>query len=305
MISARIVADSISEAGKRITTFELEYPRFIHSEFMTHRMISKNSASSRAIPLRTMIRNIWNNIATPVHWGQNIAGMQAKDELPPVRKWLTQKLWSLYGKIACIGAIPFLWLGVHKQISNRILEPWSHIKVVATATDWDNFFYLRNHPDAQPEIHELARQMYELYSTNTPVILKQGEWHLPYVTGVSYPKFGPDHTSVYKIVVTPFEAFHITLEDAKKLSASLCAQVSYRKSNESIQKAIEIYDKLVTSVPAHLSPFEHQATPAKKNTDRSGNFNGWRQLRQDIPNNVCKDYKPARKEFPANIMISL
>jgi len=281
MITAKIIKDSVSKHGKRLTTFELEYPRFIHSEFMTHRMLSRNAASSRAIPLQTMIKLVWNNPAEPVSWGKNQSGMQAKEDLRGFPLKSAKFIWNVTGKIVCI----FAWIlgrtKVHKQIANRILEPWSHIKVVASSTDWDNFFYLRNHPDAQPEIHELARIMWDLYSNNKPNILNLGEWHLPYVDGYNIM---PDSEFV------PFHELDISLTDAIKLSASLCAQVSYRKSDESVEKALRIYERLVHSKPAHASPFEHQATPSK-NLDRiSGNFRGWLQFRQQIPGNVCKKY---------------
>lgn len=283
MISAKIIKDSIAENGKRITTFELEYPRFIHSEFMTHRMLSRNAASSRAIPLSQMIKMVWNDPASPVSWGKNQSGMQAKTQLEGKDLYWAKTLWNLSGKAVC----GFAWLlgktNVHKQIANRILEPWSHIKVVVTATDWDNFFYLRNHPDAQPEIHELAKLMWKEYRLNTPTILKEGEWHLPYLDGYNIL---PDEDFV------PFEETDICLSDAIKLSASLCAQVSYRKADESIKKALNIYKRLVESKPVHASPFEHQATPAKSSIVISGNFRGWVQYRQTIPGHVCKKYGP-------------
>lgn len=269
MITSRIVADSVAVNGKRITTFELEYPRFIHSEFMTHRALSRNAASSRAIPVNAMLKRIWDDPAVPVHWGRNTSGMQAKEELQGWQKAAAEFLWDASGRVTC----GFAWLlnkiGAHKQIVNRILEPWSHIKVVATATDWDNFFHLRNHTDAQPEIHQLAILMYDDYLNSTPQRLKKGKWHLPYVS----------------------ETDALNKEDAIKLSASLCAQVSYRKADQSLDKALLIYDRLIDSKPCHASPFEHQATPAPKKTDRSGNFTGWMQYRQQIADNVCSSYK--------------
>lgn len=281
MITARIIADSISEEKQRITTFELEYPRFIHSEFMTHRMLSRNAASSRAIPLWSMIKQVWNTPASPVHWGKNQSGMQAKEELTGIHLQSAKFFWNLSGKVACGFAALLGMVKTHKQIANRILEPWSHIKVVVTATEWDNFFHLRNHPDAQPEIHELAKKMWELYSTNTPKLLKKGEWHLPYLDGYNIQ---PDEDFV------PFADNDICLSDAIKLSASLCAQVSYRKADESIKKALNIYKRLVESKPVHASPFEHQATPAKSRIVISGNFRGWVQYRQTIDGHVCKKY---------------
>lgn len=271
MITSRIIADSIALNGKRITTFELEYPRFIHSEFMTHRALSRNAASSRAIPVSAMLTRIWEEPAAPVHWGQNMSGMQAAEELQGWRKDAAKFLWDVSGRVTC----GFAWLlskiGAHKQIVNRIVEPWSHIKVVATATEWDNFFYLRNHPDAQPEIHELAVYMYNDYLHSKPKLLKAGEWHMPYVDN--------------------YASSDILLKDALKLSASLCAQVSYRKADQSVKKALLIYDRLVESKPCHASPFEHQASPSPKKTDHSGNFVGWLQYRQTIADHVCTSYK--------------
>ena len=273
MINAKIVADSISKAGKRITTFELEYPRYIHSEMMTHRALSKNSASSRAIPLKTMLSLVWNNMAMPFHWGQNQSGMQAKTELSGWKRKAAELIWIASGRTSCVFAWLFDKIGLHKQVANRILEPWSHIKIVVTGTDWDNFFHLRNHPDAQPDIHELARIMYDFYQMHIPRVLSKGEWHLPYV----------DNNWISQ---------GMTLDDAKKLSASLCAQVSYRKFDESIEKALSIYDRLVNSTPVHASPFEHQATPLDNPDEQSGNFRGWHQFRQDLPNHVCLKYIP-------------
>ena len=283
MISAKIIADSICENGKRLTTFELEFPRFILPEFNTHRALSRNASSSRAIPVATMLKSVWNNPAKPIYFGKNKAGMKATEELTGWRLKAFKTLWNVSGKVACVFAWGMHKLGAHKQLVNRILECWCNIKVVTSATEWDNFFYLRNHPDAQPEIHELARQMWELYKNNTPKFLEMGEWHLPYVE---------DYNVYTDEDFIPFDSFNICLTDARKLSASLCAQVSYRKSDESIEKAIIIYDQLVGSVPAHSSPFEHQATPTKFNITQSGNFRGWKQFRSMIPNNVCKHYNP-------------
>lgn len=281
MITTQIIADSIAPNGKRITTFELEYPRFIHSEFMTHRALSRNAASSRAIPVSTMLRQVWDNPAVPVHWGRNMSGMQAKEELQGWHKACAEFLWDTCGRVVCGFAWAMSKVGAHKQIVNRIVEPWCNIKVVATATEWDNFFYLRNHADAQPEIHKLALCMYDNYLHSVPKLLKKGEWHLPYVDG--YTVISDDDT--------PFKETDIRLSQALKLSASLCAQTSYRKADESVQKALSMYDRLVESKPVHASPFEHQGTPSPKKTDRSGNFLGWTQYRQIIPDNVCTSYK--------------
>lgn len=281
MITAEIIADSISEAGKRITTFELEYPRFIHSELMTHRVFSRNSASSRAIPLSKMIKLVWSNPAMPVHWGRNQKGMSAKHELTGIKLKLVKKIWSVSGKVMCGFAYFLNKIGLHKQVANRILEPWSHIKVVVTSTEYDNFFYLRNHPDAQPEIQDLARKMLKKYNERAPMKLKDGEWHLPYI-----PTLFTNDKEQRITYASPDTFQEISLSEAKKISASLCAQISYRISDFSKEKAEDIYNRLVESKPVHASPFEHQATPFENPLKRSGNFIGWHQLRQEIKGNV-------------------
>lgn len=271
--TAKIIADSISPSGKRITTFELEYERWIHGEFMTHRMISKNAASSRAIPIEKMIQNVIDNTAFPVSWGKNQAGMQAEKELDASVIEACKYQWLEARDNAIETARKLSSLGLHKSWVNRILEPFSHIKVVATATDWDNFFYLRCHKDAQPEFQSLAKAMYKEYSVNIPRPLEYGEWHLPYVTKDDIKEHG--------------------LEDCKILSASLCAQVSYRKSDDSMEKARSIFDRLIGSERVHASPFEHQATPSVYGDERSsltGNFYGWLQYRKEISAETCYKY---------------
>jgi thymidylate synthase ThyX len=259
MITAKIIADSVYDT--RITTFELEYPRFIHSELMTHRAFSRNAASSRAIPVAKMLDLIMDNPAMPVHWGKNQAGMQADIEVE--NPDLARSLWMRARDRAALIAREMIELGVHKQVANRLLEPFQHIKVVLTATELENFFNLRAHKDAQPEIQMLAVEMREAMKLSTPRQLNIGEWHLPYVNADMIANFG--------------------LEACKKISASCCAQVSYRLLDDSLDKALDVYQRLVEAKPIHASPFEHQATP---DATAKNNFLGWRQLRQDIERGI-------------------
>lgn len=292
MISAKIVADSISKHGSRMTTFELEYPRFIHSEFMTHRMLSKNSSSSRAIPIKKMHEMILENNSMPIHWGKNQAGMQANTEVDIDSSHRGKKLWEAARDCAIHYAGSLENLGIHKQIVNRITEPFQTMKVVCSGTEWANFLWLRNHKDAQPEIKELAQHVEIALTTNNPERLNFGDWHLPYVT---LKKVG---TEVTYWIDSETE---ITLETAKMVSASCCAQVSYRKNDISLEKATQIFDRLIKSEPIHASPIEHQATPMEDyhqewepgmtHVDRygvrwSGNLREWIQWRQLIPNHV-------------------
>lgn len=330
-ISARIIADSISSTGQRLTTFELEYPRFIHAEFMTHRLFSRNAASSRAIPVAKAIELIKADTAKPIHWGKNQPGMSAKEECTEdLRNVLeigndldwprltSAEGWDQARDNAIYIAEKFNEAGYHKQIVNRLLEPFSHIKVVCTATEFSNAFYLRCHPDAQPEINRLFEIMWELYSTNEPQFLNPGEWHVPYYDG-NYGN-GVWKPSGYVRMIdgvahdTDHKKGH-TLQEALMISSSQCAQVSYRKADDSLEKATMIYGRLVESEPVHASPFEHQGTPmvapnvyTSRLDDKieetnpgmthcdirgdywSGNFKGFIQHRQLIPNNVKWEY---------------
>ena len=295
-IRARIVADSINHAGNRITTFELKYPRFIHSELMTHRMFSRNASSSRAIPVATFIKQIREQPAHPIAYGLNQAGMQAgRDwdiEIDHAGEWTPTYEWQLAARSAVEHAESLAANNIHKQVSNRLLEPFQFMNTVVTATEYDNWFALRDHKDAQPEIRELAILMKECMRISKQELLGPGDWHLPYI-------FHGDFTND---------------QEALKCSAARCARVSYLnhdKSEPSIEKDLELYNMLAVrpyddgkghvlaeNDPIHLSPLEHQATPMKINmgcvdwdegtthldvrTDElwSGNFKGFIQARQ-------------------------
>lgn len=299
--TARVVAYSVSEeTGEKIITFELEYPRLIHSEFMTHRLFSRNAASSRAIPVSKTVEVIRENPAMPVRFGANQAGMQDKGvehtqhvavayggmgediTLPPREAW-TYGAWK-----AAQLAEAFNAAGFHKQIGGRLLEPFQHIKTVVTFTgDGSNFFGLRDHPDADPTICELAQCMKEAMELAPMKFLKAGDWHMPYYKDGAFIK-GRDRG----------------LQKALKISASCTAQVSYRKLDDSLEKAENVYARLVESKPVHASPTEHQAVALKKgigfrskfvtHIDRqghpwSGNFRNFGQHRQIIPDNVFEE----------------
>lgn len=252
-ITAKVIADSISPNGIRLTTFEIEYPRFILAELNTHRMLSKNSASSRAIPIHTMHTQIRENGAQPVHWGKNQSGMQAHEELAGTDLAQAQYWWDTAKDAAIRYSAKMADCNLHKQIANRVTEPWMMMKTVITGTEWANFYWLRNHQDAQPEIRELARKMYAAHTASKPRELFQGEWHLPYVWA-SRDIMG---TLYYR----DNGGTELSLTDAIIISASCCAQVSYRKNDDSLEKAHKIYNQLINSKPAHASPVEHQATP--------------------------------------------
>jgi hypothetical protein len=292
-----VLADSISPNGDRITTFKLKYPRFIHSELMTHRQFSRNASSSRAIPVNRTLSYILKNMAKPTHWGVNRSGMTAARE-EHENRWIGKVLW----KTSCYFSVATAWLmakaGFHKQIVNRITEPFTHINVIVTATDWENFFDLRCHEDAQPEIRELASYIHMEYCMSIPNKLEEGEWHLPFINRVADWKENKRYFSLD-------DETEYTLEEALMVSVSCCCQISYRKEDQSLIKAETIFNMLTPKdSPPHASPFEHQATPIsveeirvrenckamlqaenlpEKDAEQmmySANFKGWRSYRR-------------------------
>lgn len=268
-IEAKIIADSISPWGTRLTTFQLKYHRYIHGEVMTHRTFSRNASSSRAVPIWKLVSQVWNNPATPVHWGQNQPGMQADRQVSPWKRRVARFLWRTAGKVACLFAWGLMRVGMHKQVANRILEPWQFMHTVVTATDFNNFFILRDHPDAQPEIQELARQMQQALRRSSPSLLNSGEFHLPYVLPAEIERYkGTDNEWLLPV-----------------LSTARCARVSYMNhdgTNPSVDRDKKLFEMLVISTPAHASPSEHQAM-ATSNPERSRNFSsGWTQFREII-----------------------
>lgn len=306
-ISAKIIADSIGPKTARLTTLELKYPRFIHAEFMTHRQFSRNASSSRAIPVERQIEAIIEDTAMPIHWGKNQKGMQADEEndaliygdfceLDMIDNTLegitAEAAWLKARDRAIEIAEGFVRAGYHKQVVNRLLEPFSHIHVVMTTSALDNFFGLRRHPDAQPEIKALADVMYEAVQGSTPTFLNPGEWHLPYITERERSYLASPENVQYADVP-------MTQDDLIKASVARCARVSYKThdgKDPTMSADLALYDRLVGSTPLHASPAEHQATPDEliwnsaelpdwKNPHLHGNLQGgWVQFRKTLPN---------------------
>ncbi len=269
-----IIADSISPTGKRITTFQLKYQRFILAEVNTHRVLSKNSSSSRAIPVAKMIEQVRTDPAHPIHWGANQAGMQAAKELSGIDPMtgklyldIAKALWREAANSAADHAENLSSIGLHKQVANRILEPFQWMHTVLTGTEFENFYELRCHKDAQPEFQELACAMRDAQKASLPKQLFRNDWHLPYVmdSEESYP-----------------------LEVKLKISTARCARVSYKthdNQNPDLNKDIELHDRLVGGVPLHASPTEHQAQ-CKADNSNYKNFVGWQQYRHTVESNI-------------------
>lgn len=290
--SAVIVTDSVSPDGIRLTTFQLRYWRSIHSELMTHRDFSRNAGSSRARPSKAIIEQVRTNPWGPIHWGLNQPGMQARQEAKGTLLEKAKLQWRAAAVAAADHAESLRKAGFHKQIVNRLLEPFTYIDVLVTATDYANWFALRDHPDAQPEIQELAKLMRVEYGVNFPKLLKPGEWHLPYITDEDWEVAERYYQSSLNTRNKP--SYEEKLEIVRKISVARCARVSYRAFDGTIspiEKDLGRHDELLASQPMHASPAEHQATPDSKdehgnwrNNALHGNFRGWIQYRKTLPN---------------------
>lgn len=275
-IEAKIVLDSLNTAtGDRITTFVVTVPKWLLAEVRTHRALSMNAASSRAIPAKRVRCQVLADPFVPVSWGANRKGMQASVPVSPNKQKIARWSWLT----ARFPAMAIHWvlselLGLHKQLCNRLLEPWMWADVVLTATEWKNFFILRCSQDAQPEFQMVATQMLELREKSIPIPLAPGEWHLPFMPS--------DHEA------------HEKLEVLKQISAARCARVSYllpeSERLSTPERDLELCQRLILS--GHLSPFEHVAValPAR---DRCANFVGFGQWRHEFPNEANGDYSIA------------
>lgn len=274
MIFAKIICDSITEQGNRLTTFVAVLPKFINAELCTHRALSRNMGSSRARPLSKTITSVRENVVQPVSWGLNQAGMSASKELDPQTSQECFDEWKKASQDAITHAENLAGKNVHKQIANRVLEPYIYTEAIISATEWGNFFNLRCHPDAQPEFQELAYCMLQAYVDSIPVVKRYGEWHIPF--GDKYLEHG------------------ISEKERVKIGVARCARVSYLNFEGDIdhQKDYQLHDDLLKS--GHMSPFEHVAMAANGyGYDQFyGNFCGWEQYRRTIPNENRKKFDP-------------
>lgn len=259
---AEVICDSVSPSGVRLTTIEVTLHRFVLAELNTHRVFSRNSASSRAIPVQRQLDAVLDNPAVPLEFGSNQRGMQAGPPLTGEDHERALAAWLGARDAAVASARNLLDLGVHKQVANRILEPFIWHTVIVTATEWDGFWQQRCSPLAQPEIRAAADAMRAAYDGSTPTEVGDDDWHTPYVRD--------DETD-------------LDVETRKRISAARCARVSYltHDGRRDLSADEELYDRLVTAEPPHWSPLEHVATPAGEGAV-PGNFRGWRQLRHVI-----------------------
>jgi hypothetical protein len=311
-ISAKVIADSVSREGKRLTTLQLRYPLIIHAESKTHRLLSesgeaidelitpgvmsdpalsRNARSSRAVPIERMIQEVIEDPFIPLHWGAAQPGMQAyaecdemvslphEDHAHGAFNTTREKGWLWARDHAVDAARAFSTAGYAKQIANRLLNPFLHIDTLVSATEWDNFFELRLHHAAEPHMRILAEAMRDAMAVSVPIQMEPGDWHLPYISDEEAYSAG------------------LGIPTLRKLSAARCARISYAPfdGDGSVEAELRRYDLLVGSRPLHATPVEHQATPDRwidpsmhdkfdvyARWDSQGdhrNFVGWRQNR--------------------------
>ena len=268
MVRSFVALDRVEYVGVR-DTYDIEvagpYHNFVADGFVVHN--SRNSASSRAIPTSKLIERVQSEPAIPVEWGRNKKGMSAEEPLDEAAQAEALANWLTARDEAVRHALKFSELKVHKQIANRVLEPFMWHTVIVTATEWANFFALRSSPNAQPEIHRASDLMREAYDGGTPTVVGFGDWHLPLVQD---------------------DERDFPIEQQKKISVARCARVSYltHDGKRNVDADIELFTRLKHD--RHLSPFEHIATPAADAAFHA-NFRGWIQMRAEIEAEIRSD----------------
>ena len=284
---AKVIADSITWNGRRLTTMEVQCHRFVLAEFNTHRAFTRNSASSRAIPVRKQIDRIQSNPAVPLRFPEEQKGMQgAEEEATATMNGMNAKEhWLEACNNAVRSANSLVAIGVHKSVVNRLLEPFMWHRIIVSATEWQNFFAQRVSPLAQPEIRAVAVCMRDALNASDPFQIPRGMhgegfWHLPYIESEDWEVVRREQIkdlsnlgkSMYPIMC--------------KISAARCARVSYltHDGKRDWQEDVTLYDLLTAAEPPHWSPLEHVATPRQSHLPAVGNFEGWYQLRHFVEN---------------------
>lgn len=262
--AAKVICDSLNPEGFRLTTFQVSWPRPIWSELMTHRALSKNASSSRAIPAKKLIQQVKDDPFIPIKFFYNESGMQTNKEMTPEDSEKAREAWLHARDVAVEQALSMLEMNLTKSLVNRVIEPWMWAHAVVSGTDWANFFALRFHEDAEANFQHMSDLMREAYVNSVPKALEFGEWHLPYILEQEYEEH--------------------PLTDLIKFSTARCARSSYMKHDNTNPVPADdfgLHSRLVERFPVHCSPTEH---PAQAKPGRYGNFNGFRQYRQQIPN---------------------
>ncbi len=288
MITATVAADSINPQGCRLTTFVVRFPRIILAEVNTHRVFSRNSASSRAIPFETMLKMVRTDPFIPIRFQKDHKGMQGVEYFEGAEHEQCVTDW-LKARDAAVQAATSFVLPVTKQLRNRLLEPFMWHTAIISATDYENWFALRAHKDAEIHIEALAYRMLEAYNVSTPKSLAVGEWHIPFgenmdeerilaATKEQFGEYTPEWTKAF-------------VEDNKRrIAIARCARVSFQnyEGKDDYAADIKLCDRLFGATPKHLSPTEHVAR-AENHREFVGNFCGFTQFRKTVSDENLKD----------------
>lgn len=291
-VRVEMICDSIGEYAPRLSSILMYYPHVIHAELLTHRVFSRNAASSRAIPVKKMIQSVRDDPYVPPKWYANQPGMQGTVELEGVALRRAQRAYNTALCDAIDHAASLDEIGAHKQIANRIINPYMHILVLVTSTQWSNFLHVRDHGDAEPSMQLLRAAVRACLDASKPRLLKPGEWHLPWVSQADCETIGQANRTVPEDM-----RMQRNQTDRLRLSVARSASTSYKTVegfDMSLERAVGLHDKLVGGDPLHASPTEHQAKVDKLFDDRaivkqfrhpelSGNLApGWIQYRKTI-----------------------
>lgn len=259
MNQVKIVEHTVSQLGNDIVTFEIRLPKQYVAEFNTHKNeIERNSASSRAVPITTVINRVKDDPAIPFEWRYNAKGMQGGNFMSMEDSKEGDKIW-LEARDAMIGYVEKLQaINADKQRVNRLLEPWMWTIIVCTMTGSGgigvpNFFGLRDSEQAQPEFRIIAHEMHELYHYSLPNL---AEWHLPYVTQE--------------------ERKELDVFDCALISSTRCGRVTYYKQGETKTFSEEIERAYSFFNQRHFSPLRHACRAGED--EWYGNFFGWKPI---------------------------
>lgn len=298
MVQATVVEDSIAPSGVRLTTMLLTYATMVHQDLLTHRTMyklkahngddesvvwmeldsNKSTNSNRAKPTRAVLSEVLHNPFCPAKFPVRAATMHSsRGYLVGWRASVARQLWLKARYVALFIALLLMWVGVHKQIANRLLMPWTYTTLVMTAVDawWEHFFRLRNHYMAQDEVQDVARTAHIVYHLNAPTQLQEGEWHMPFID---------EH-----------ERSQYTTNYSLMLSVARCARTSYASDHETMMRVAlvrdpledtELFYRLATQTPEHAGPKEHQGCAHSDPNHVSGTLVGWDQLRHHPTNDV-------------------
>lgn len=282
-ISANIVADSISIHGDRVTTFLLTFPRFILPELNTHRMFSRNSASSRAIPFEKMVKMVEEDPFIPIAWQKDHKGMQGTEYFNEEESKSKIKEWLIARDNAVTQAKKLHSKGVTKQLCNRLLEPFLWHTVLLTATEFENFFKLRCpqyvinwYPKDRPEALEPTQATFKskeqaMLYTGECSNWTENDWRMSNIAQaeIHMQALAEAMWDAYNKSTPVFlreNQWHIpyrenidkdNIDDVIKIATARCARLSYMTFDNEIdyEKDIKLHDKLIEN--GHLSPLEH------------------------------------------------